>query len=318
VLSTIAVFALLKAACDQENGRVVASGTVEATEITVSAEIGGQLESVSVDEGDTVSRGQEIAQLETRTLELERKRAVHAVEQAQAGLDLLRAGARQEDIAQAREALAQAKERLELARREEQRLGRLRETGSVTESRYDRALTEMRTAQARYQGQQAALQKLRSPARPQEIRRAQARVAEARVGLERAEQRIEDATIRAPRSGIVTKRMKDPGEVVGTGMPVVTVSDLSLVFLTVYVSEPNLHAVRLGEEVAVLVDGRRDEPLRGSVVYVSPQAEFTPSNVQTQEQRAKMVYPVKIRITNEAGVLKAGMPAEAVLEGTVP
>lgn len=141
---------------------------------------------------------------------------------------------------------------------------------------------------------------------------AQRKAAEETIRL--LEQQISDTEIRAPFAGTVTHKVAENGEVVSPGAPIVTLANLATATLTIYVSGDDLARVRLGQTVRVRVDGETRD-FDGTVAYISPNAEFTPRNIQTREERVKLVYAVKVTLPNPDGVFKPGMPADAVING---
>lgn len=136
-------------------------------------------------------------------------------------------------------------------------------------------------------------------------------LAKARFGL--AEKALADCTITAPMDGVITTRSREEGEYVNPGTPLVTLSRLDEVWLSVYVPEDRLGKIKIGQSARVKIDG--DKKLYdGKVTFISPEAEFTPKNVQTPDERAKLVYRVKITLSNSEGIFKPGMPADGYLE----
>jgi HlyD family secretion protein len=128
------------------------------------------------------------------------------------------------------------------------------------------------------------------------------------------EQQLKDAVIVSPRRGIVTSKLVEAGELLAPGTPVVVVTDLQDAWLRVYVSEPDLARIRLGQEAEVLTDDGQKRS--GRVTFVASQAEFTPRNVQTRDERVKLVFEVKVTLDNHDGLFKPGMPAEARLRAS--
>jgi len=124
------------------------------------------------------------------------------------------------------------------------------------------------------------------------------------------EQRIREATVTAPREGVITDRIAEPGEVLAPGAPISVLTDLAQPWLDVYVAEPQLSRIKLGDSVEVRVDGHA-QPFEGKVSFISQVAEFTPKNVQTPEERAKLVFKIKVALDNGSGIFKPGMPADA-------
>jgi HlyD family secretion protein len=122
---------------------------------------------------------------------------------------------------------------------------------------------------------------------------------------------VADAVLTSPVSGIVTAKLADTGEMLAPRSPVAAITDIDHVWANVYVDEPVVPRLRLGQPVTLVTDaGQR---LQGSITFISPKAEFTPRNVQTAAERSKLVYRIKVSADNRDGVLKPGMPVEAEL-----
>jgi HlyD family secretion protein len=313
----LALVALL-AACEKaaSDGRIVTSGHVEATEVRVSTKIGGTLLSRAVDEGDAVEVGSEIARIETVDLDLALAAAKAERAQAAADLRLRQAGYREEDIAEAEAQVVQAEADLEAAQKDLDRMEGLLASGSGTAKSRDDALARNDVAKARLRAAREQLHKMRAGFRVEEIDAAAARLEAADARIAQLRQNIRDAVIVSPTSGIVTAKTAEPGELLAPGSPIVVITDLADTWLNVYVGEPSLGKIRLGQEAEVRTDG--GEVRTGHVSFIASQAEFTPKNVQTQDERVKLVYKVKIALANEDGLFKPGMPAEAVLEPIAP
>ena len=133
-----------------------------------------------------------------------------------------------------------------------------------------------------------------------------------RARLALAEKAVADCRVTAPMDGVVTTKSREEGEVISVGTPVVQLSRLDEVWLSVYVPESHLARVKLGQPARVKVDGDK-RFFEGLVTFISPEAEFTPRNVQTPDERAKLVYRVKITLKNPEGIFKPGMPADGYL-----
>ncbi len=124
------------------------------------------------------------------------------------------------------------------------------------------------------------------------------------------EQNISDAAVVAPIAGLVTQKLADAGEILAPRVPIVTVVDLDEAWANIYIDEPLVPRVRVGQAATVYTDAG-GPGIQGKVTFVSPKAEFTPRNVQTAEERSKLVYRIKVSVDNREGVLKQGMPVEA-------
>jgi HlyD family secretion protein len=159
---------------------------------------------------------------------------------------------------------------------------------------------------------------MRRLARPEEIQAAEARLDQARAAADLLAKTIADCTIVAPAAGIVTHKAIEAGELVNPGSVLVTVSTLDSVYVMLYLTELEVGRVRLGDAVDVKIDAFPAKVFPGRITYISPEAEFTPKNVQTKEDRVKLVFGVKVVIENREGLLKPGLPADATIRVAPP
>jgi HlyD family secretion protein len=311
-LALTSAVAALVLGCGQsvDTTTIRASGHIEATEIRLAAKVGGRLLEAPLEEGDTVTAGELVAQLETVDAEHQLARARANVEAADAQLRLLLAGSRAEDLRRAEDQMAQAQAELDAARRDLDRLSGLVDRGSATEKSRDDAATRKEVAERAVAAARAQLDKLVAGPRRQEIEAARAQRASAQAMVAAVEQQITDATVLAPADGVVTTRIAEPGEILPPGATMAILTDLDRPWLTVWIDEPSLSRVKLGQSVTVRVDGS-DQSFDGTVSFISPVAEFTPKNVQTPDERAKLVFRVKVQLANPEGIFKPGMPADA-------
>jgi HlyD family secretion protein len=324
----VLLLAALAAACDGEapanNLRV--SGHVEATEVQVAAEVAGRLVELRVAEGDRVKRGDVIARLDTRDTELQiaGARAERAVADAQ--MRLLQAGARTEDIRQA-EAQVEAAEtdagaaqaELKAAETDLERFESLLRANAGSQKQRDDARVRADVARERVRGAaertraaREALSRLRAGARPQEIDAARARVAAVDAQLAMLDKSLKDAQVVSPVDGIVTTKLVDQGELIAARTPLVVVTDLDHAWANLFVPEPMVPRVKIGQSATIFTDAG-GPGIGGKVTFISPKAEFTPRNVQTSDERSKLVYRIKVSVDNSQGVLKQGMPVDAEL-----
>lgn len=311
----LAVIAGALAGCTpaRENGRIHASGHVEATEVRVAAKIGGRLAELPLQEGSTVRAGEVVARFETVDLDNDLARARSELAAAEARLALLLAGTRREDLDRAAAEVARIEADLAGARRDLERLDGLASRGSATEKARDDARTRVLVLEKALAAAQAEQAKAKAGPRPQEIAQVRAQRDAAAALVATVQQRLADATVVAPRDGVVTQRAAEPGEVLPVGALLVVLTAVDQPWLSVYLDEPSLSRIHIGDRVLVRVDGRR-ESFEGRVSHVAKVAEFTPKNVQTPEERAKLVFKVKLALDNRDGVFKPGMPADAYFE----
>jgi HlyD family secretion protein len=259
-----------------------------------------------------VTGGQVLAEIDTTDLKLSLGQARAERDQAAAELRLRIAGARAEDIAEHQAQVESAKADLEAAERDLLRMQGLLDKGSGTTKSRDDARTRRDMTAARLEAARQSLLKLKSGSRAEEIDAARAQVAakDARIAI--LEQQVRDATVTSPVAGVVTEKVAEAGELLQNGSPVCVVTDLQEPWLNVYVGEPDLARIRLGQEGEVKTDD--GQVRKGRVTFIASKAEFTPKNVQTRDERVKLVYRVKVGLENGDGLFKPGMPAEARLQ----
>lgn len=281
------------------------SGTIEATEVTVSAQARGELTAVAFEEGDPVTVGQVLAEIDVEDLKLQRRAAAAGVDEIEANRNTV-----QREIAAAEEGVGQAKITRDNALVTRDRIETLQKQGAATKDRLDRVETELSLAESRIRTAEKQLAVARS--RLNTLSAARKRTEESLAVLD---DQIGKGVIESPAAGVIIEKFVEKGEVVNFGSPVCTVADLSTVWLTIYIGEESAGKVKLGDKASVRIDARPDRSFGGRITWISPKAEFTPKNVQTRESRIDLVYQVKITLPNPEGVFKIGMPAEANIEG---
>jgi HlyD family secretion protein len=299
---------------DPHRDVLVLTGTVEATDARLGFEAGGRLATVVPREGQPVTAGLELATLDGAEPAARREQAAAVVAAAQARLAELERGPRAEEIVQAEAERTTAAERLADAERELARARLLVEGGAAPQEALDKASLAREVAAARVEQTGAAVRLLRRGAREEQLAAQRAVVAQAEAALAAAEVAAARTVLRAPFAGLVTVRHREPGEVVAPGAPVLTLLDRDDRWVRVYVPEDRLGAVALGGTASLRSDTYPDKRYRGEVVHVADEAEFTPKNVQTAEERVLLVYAAKVRVLDDPGYeLKPGMPVDVEL-----
>jgi len=308
-----AIAAIAAASCANSGNGVEASGTIEATEIRIASPVPGKILSIRAREGDLLREGDPIASIDHEGLDIQLGQAQAGVELARAQLDLLLVGARSEDLGQAEAALASARETARIAKADAARTAELFAGGSASQKQKDEADGRAAQAEAQEKSADQALRKLTSGARPEELRAAKARLDQAEWAVRAVRKQIGDCSIAAPASGLVSKRLAEPGELAAAGSGLITMIDPESLSLTIYVPEIALASVSVGMAAAVKVDSAPGRSFQGLVSHIASKAEFTPKNVQTKDERVKQVFAVRIALGSGEGVLKPGMPADASL-----
>ncbi len=295
--------------CLNNNNHADGSGTIECTQVNISPQVSGYIQKLYYDEGDNVKKGGQVLKINPQDYILRVNQARASLNLASNQLALILAGSRIEDIEAAKEKVREARAVADGAESDLKRIEQVFNSGSATEKQLDDARTAAERSRAIVAAAEQTLARLKAGARKEEIDVAQSQVELARTRLAQEEKALSDCDVYSPLNGVVTTKIHEQGEFVMGSTSVLTVSELDEVWLSVYVPEPHLSGVKIGQEAYVKVDGHNDV-FKGLVSFISPEAEFTPRNVQTPEERAKLVYRVKITINNTNRILKPGMPAD--------
>lgn len=307
---TLPVF-LLACGNNKDKNQISASGTIESVNVTVSSKAAGQIKRLLFDEGDRVKKGDMLVEIDHDLLDIQIRQADANVDFANAQLRLLQSGSRQEDIRQTEDLLKQSKINLDQSKTDKDRMESLYTSNSVTKKQLEDAQTKYNLNLSQYNAAKENLQKIRNLARPQEIDQSKANLRKNVAALELLKQNLEDCKVLAPVDGIISKKYVEAGEMVNQNSSLLKLSNLETVNLMIYVNEEELGKVKLGQKADISVDTYKDKVYNGKIIFISPEAEFTPKNIQTQDERTKLVFGVKIEIPNPQFELKPGMPADA-------
>ncbi|HZU86343.1 MAG TPA: efflux RND transporter periplasmic adaptor subunit [Anaerolineaceae bacterium] len=303
-----------------DNGAFIADGAIEAVEIRISPELGGRVLEVLVNEGDPLKAGDVLVKLDPTLLQAQLAQAQNAAQAAesarqaaQAALDLLLAGPSAEQVAVAQSAVDSTQVAVDAAQEAYDALPEAAvdtAEGKALKLKLDSATAARNTAQAQ-------LDLLKAGARPEQIAAARAQVQAAAAQAEAAQSavaviqvQIAKLTLYAPADGVVLQRTIQPGELATPGATLLVTADLSQLTVTVYVPEDRYGQIQIGQAYQVSVDSYPNTIFEGYVVHIADQAEFTPRNIQTDENRKATVYAVKLAVANPDNMLKPGMPAQ--------
>jgi HlyD family secretion protein len=288
-------------------------GNVDIRDVNLGFRVSGRVLEVRRDEGDAVKAGEIIARLDDEPYRREAEESRGQVGSLRARLDLLKAGNRPQEIAQARATVAEREVTADNAERLYRRDEQLFSTRTIAIQERDDAEARFREAEARLKSAREQLGLLEAGFRVEEIDQAKADLVRAEAALASAELRLEDTVLKAPAAGVVMTRAQEPGAILPAGATVLTVSLQEPVWVRAYVPEPELGKLHPGVKALVYTDSRPGQPYHGQVGYVSPQAEFTPKNVETPELRTSLVYRLRIVVENPDDGLRQGMPVTAKL-----
>ncbi|HQU44528.1 MAG TPA: secretion protein HlyD [Pirellulales bacterium] len=294
--------------------RLVLEGNIDVRQVVLSFKVDGRIESLAVDEGDTVTAGQVLATLDKRYFDDELRLARARRDTQKATLARLEHGSRPEEIAQAAAAVAEQKAVMENAQLLYNREKALVERGSVSRTEFDNTKASLREAEARLKSAQETLRLAELGPRHEDIDAARAQLAGEEASVSQAERRLADAELIAPAPGTILTRAQERGAIVSPGEAIFTLTLTSPVWVRTYVNERDLGRIRPGMAAQVTTDSAPDRPYQGHIGFISPTAEFTPKSVQTTELRAQLVYRLRVIVDNDDGMLRQGMPVTLALD----
>jgi len=306
---------VLAAGCSRETSdAVTADGTIELTQIDVSPFVAGRVVRVNVEEGAVVRQGDTLALLAQSALpaDLDQRRA--RISAAEARLRELQAGARRPEIDRVQAELRAATAEAERAERDRARLQPLEEQGMISRTQYDAAEAAARVAAGRRDAAAEALQLLRQGARPEQIAGARADLQNARAALAVGNATATDLVLLAPSDATVLGRYVEPGEVVAAGQVAFTLGDATRPWVRVYLGAPVVPYVRVGQPARVSLQGLGDRTASARVVTIATEAEFTPRVALTENERADLLFGVKLDILDTTGTFKPGLPATVTID----
>lgn len=292
----------------RQNNGLTLYGNVDIRTVNMSFRVGGRLQSLSVDEGDAIKQGQTLGELDKAPFENALMQAKANVTTAQAQYDLMMAGYRAEEIAQAAAAVKQAQAAYDYAQSFLQRQQGLWSKRLLSANDLENAKSSRDQALATLKSAQDKLSQYRAGNRPQEIAQAKANLEQAQAQLAQSALDLQDTVLTAPSDGTLLTRAVEPGSMLSAGSTVLTLSLTRPVWVRAYVDEKNLSQAQPGREILLYTDGRPDKPYHGKIGFVSPTAEFTPKTVETPDLRTDLVYRLRIIVTDADDSLRQGMP----------
>src|SRR5689334_15063282 len=281
-----AAFATLSACRDKNQPD--AYGNFETTEVVVSAETSGQLLWFKADEGQPLSVGQLVGVIDTTQLALQQRQLT------------AQRGAASSRVTEVRQQLDALRVQHEIAQRNYERVQRLFAQQAATAQQLDQAERDYKVLTEQIQGAEA-----QQRTAGEDVKSTDARLAQ-------INQQLTKSRIASPVAGTVLARYTDRGEFVQPGQPLYRIANLDSMILRAYVTETQLTHVKIGGPATVSIDvgNKARRTLSGTVSWVSPEAEFTPTPIQTRDERKDLVYAVKVRVPNPGGLVKIGMPAD--------
>ncbi len=281
--------------CNNTDLQFDATGNFEADETIVSAEANGKLLQFTIEEGQEVKAGQQVGLIDTVQLHLRKKQLEYT---ASAALS------KKPDMAKQ---LSSIQEKIDFTKREKTRFENLLKDDAATQKQVDDLSAQLEIYQREYNALQSSLQ-ISTTSINKEILPIQAQI-------DQLEDQLQRSKITAPKNGIVLAKYAEAGEVAMNGKALFKMADVSVINLRAYISGTQLPSLKIGQEVRVMVDANAKEynEFKGKVIWISDKAEFTPKTIQTKEERANLVYAIKIAVPND-GTLKIGMYGEVLFQ----
>ena len=296
---------LFLGACNNSEKAYDATGIFEATEITVSAQVSGEVQQFDITEGQSLEAGTQAGQIDTYQL-VQKLGELEAAKQ-QIYANNAATESRQLDL---NKQLATLQQQIVHAQRERQRFAELVRDGAVPRKQLDDLNDQISVLQRQMA---ATSDQLRSnnAAFAEQSKGLQAQIKGVEAQQRQLERQIQNATIIVPKGGVVLEKFVEAGEFVGVGKPLFKLAQMNHVYLRAYVTSAQLKSVMLGQKVKVYADygGGQQQEYGGKVTWISSRSEFTPKTIVTDDERADLVYAVKIAIKND-GRVKIGMYGE--------
>lgn len=312
ILLLVAVISVVvkKAGDKKSEAGLLLSGNVEVTEAGVGFKIPGRIVELFAEEGQKIGNAEKLAALDSAELESNVNQAQAYLDEAKARLEELKTGSRPQELEQAKADVNYAETELNNAKSDFERAEMLFRDELISVQQMDAAKKTYDVAVAQHKKAVASLSLVKEGARKEEILAAMSRVRQAEAALKTSEERLKDTVIYSPFSGVILRKNIEAGETASAGSPVYTIGDIGHPWVKVYVKEDKLGYVKLGQKAEIRVDSYPNKIYEGTVTYISSEAEFTPKNIQTQEERVKLVFGVKVSVKNINDELKPGLPAD--------
>lgn len=291
----------------ESTNNLVLYGNVDIREVELAFRVPGRLSAVRFDEGDTVKQGDVVAEVDAEPYREALAVAAARVEQAEANLAKLKAGSRPQEVERARSAVAAAQAANANAVSDFERQQGLAASGASSEKILDAARARRDETAANLASAKEALALAQEGFRAEDVAAAHAELSAALAQRAQAETQLDDTRLTAPSDGTLIARMREPGSMLGTGVPVYSLSLRNPLYVRAYVDEPHLGKLAPGTTVSVRTDSS-DKVYTGQIGFISPRAEFTPKSVETTQLRTDLVYRLRIVVTNADEGLRQGMP----------
>lgn len=293
---------------------ITATGTIEVTRADITPKTSGYLKELKIIQGDSVTRNQVLAVIGRPDLEAQKLRDEAALAKAIAQLRDLERGARSQEITEARGTAAGAQSVFEKTKADYERYQALYQQGAISTQQLDAARSAYEVTVTSLEASTARASLIEEGNRQDAIDAQRLEVERSKAVVALAQTALDDTILSSPIDGLVLTKNYEPGEFVNAGAAIATIGDMNDCWVKIYISSTQLGLIQVGQQVDVKVDSFPDKVFSGQIKEISQTAEFTPRQSITQNERANLVFAVKVKIANSEGVLKPGMPADVVIK----
>ncbi|MBI2996540.1 MAG: efflux RND transporter periplasmic adaptor subunit [Candidatus Melainabacteria bacterium] len=301
--------------------KLILSNSIEAKDIKVSSKVTGRISKIFIKEGDKVNQEQKLLELEGDEIHAQLDQAKASLQKAQFDLSDLVMGARPQEINETvaervkfQALVEEAKSKYQNEEADYKRMEELYKEGGISKQKLDESKTQKDVAKEELNSFEQQLIKakenedlIKEGPRKDQVKALLAQVDYYKANVKELEKYVSELTVIAPEFGEISSFDLKVGEVIKANQPLLTITDLSDMYVRVYVPGNKLSKAKINQKVKIKADSFPDELFDGYISYIGAQAEYTPRNIQTPEERTKLVYPVKIQITNQENKLRDGM-----------
>lgn len=312
IFLTIIGAALYKMNTRQAAG-ITASGTIEVTKADITPKASGYLSGLNIEAGDKVSLGQTIVTIDRPDLAAAVAGNEAALDKAAAQLKDLETGARSQELDEAEASLASARSVYDKTKDDLVRYEALYRQNAISKQSFDAARSAADVAYHAFRAASSRLSLLKEGARPDVIAAARLEVERNQAVLAASQVLLKDTVVLSPLNGIILSKNYENGEYVNVGAAIATVADMNDCWVRIYIPSTQLGLITIGQSALVKIDSYPDKSFPGQIKEISQTSEYTPRQSLNQNERANMVFRVKVKIDNAGGLLKPGMPADVVI-----
>jgi len=293
-----------------DTGVLEVSGLIEAVETEIRPQVSGMVIDIQVKEGQRVEKGQVLCLIDDKKIKIQIDQVHAGLEGLYAKLKLLRKGTKKEIIAVAKNQLDAAQKELEVAKKNQDRMTLLLEEGAVSEVQKEEADLKHKAVTEKVEIAEENYRLALRGREKEEIEIVNAEIKNLSAQEELLLIQLEETRITAPVSGMIEIRHIEVGELASPLFPLFSLINLDQIYVKAYVPEKYLGNIRMGSAVEVTCDSFPEKNFQGKIDFISDQAEFAPKNIQTKEERLKLVFMIKSYLANQNQVLKPGMPVD--------